>query len=58
MIDLQNLIADGYISKRKHPTEDLFILNYTAKTQYKKKWNKTTRACRGLIVDSNNKPLY
>ena len=58
MINIHNLIADGYISKRKHPTEDVYILNYTAKTQYKKNWNRITRACRGLIVDSNNKPLY
>lgn len=48
---LQQLIADGYISKRKHPTEDLWILNYTARTQYAKVWTPETIMCRGLVVD-------
>jgi len=52
MQNLNDLIDGGYISKRKHPEEDLFILNYTAKTQYEGLWNETTEQCRGLIVDS------
>lgn len=52
MID--KLIDDGYISKRKHPQEDLYILNYTPKTQYEGFWNDYTTKCRGLIVDENN----
>lgn len=51
MEDLERLIEEGYISKRKHPSEDLFILNYTPKTQYEGLWNETTMSCRGLIVD-------
>lgn len=51
--DLENLIANGYISKRKHPKANLFILNYTAKTQYENIWNEHTIKCRGLIVDEN-----
>ena len=43
----------GYISKRKHPTEDLYILNYTDKTQNDWLWNDATKLCRGLIVDNN-----
>lgn len=50
---IENLIKENYISKRKHPSEDLFILNYTPKTQYEEFWNETTIACRGLIVDQN-----
>jgi RNA ligase len=53
MEDLDRLISLGYISKRKHPSQELFILNYTAKTQYERFWNETTMSCRGLIVDSS-----
>lgn len=52
--DLDRLISLGYISRRKHPEEDLYILNYTAKTQYEGLWNDTTMSCRGLVVDSSN----
>lgn len=50
--DLDGLVSGGYIAKRKHPSEDLFILNYTPKTQYEGLWNDTTMSCRGLIIDS------
>lgn len=53
--ELDRLIEDGYISKRKHPAEDLYILNYTPKTQYEGAWNETTLACRGLIIDQSGK---
>lgn len=52
--NLDQLIEDGYITKRKHPTEDLYIYKYTAMAQYSKMWNPTTMACRGLILDSDN----
>ena len=52
-MDLDELIAQGYVTKRKHPEEDLFILNYTSKTQYERVWNDFTEQCRGLIVDSS-----
>jgi len=47
----QKLIEQGYITKRKHPLQDYFIYNYTAKTQYARFWNEATRNCRGLILD-------
>ena len=47
----QHLIDDGYISVNKHPELDLFIYNYTPKTQFDKKWTKYTLMCRGLILD-------
>lgn len=49
---IEKYISEGYISKRKHPEHDLYILNYTAKAQYEGFWNEHTEACRGLIVDS------
>lgn len=52
--DIDRLVSLGYISRRKHPSENLFILNYTPKTQYEGLWNDTTISCRGLIVDSRN----
>lgn len=52
---LDGLISGGYVTRRKHPTEDLFILNYTPKTQYEGLWNDTTMSCRGLIVDSSGR---
>jgi RNA ligase len=53
--ELKRLIEDGYISRRKHPSEELYILNYTPKTQYEGMWNETTSLCRGLIVDGAGK---
>lgn len=56
MIDLSSIdemIEGGFIKKNKHPEEDLYILNYTPKTQYECLWNETTMNCRGLIVDKD-----
>ena len=53
----QNLVGkghEGYITKRKHPAADLYIYNYTQKTQYEGLWNEYTLMCRGLILDSEN----
>jgi RNA ligase len=48
-------VSNGFISRRKHPVHDLFILNYTPKTQYERFWNETTSACRGLVVDPGSR---
>ena len=50
---LKKMVDSGYISKRKHPSEDLYIYNYTAKTQYEQFWNEITLQTRGLILDSD-----
>lgn len=47
----RQMIDEKYVSERKHPTADLFIYNYTAKTQYDWIWNEVTTQCRGLILD-------
>lgn len=52
---LQKMIDKGYVIVSKHPTADLFIYNYTAKTQYDQVWNGVTLQTRGLILDSNYK---
>lgn len=47
----QQYIDDGLIRVQKHPTLDLYIYNYTEKTQYAKLWDEYTLMCRGLILD-------
>jgi T4 RnlA family RNA ligase len=50
---LLEMIDLGFVIKNKHPTEDLYIYNYTQKTQFERVWNSVTLACRGLILDEN-----
>jgi RNA ligase len=57
MVDLDKMIFDGFIKKTKHPIYDIYILNYTPKTQYENFWNETTLSCRGLVVDKDNQIL-
>jgi len=55
-IDLPNLqkyIDEEYISAQKHKDADLYIYNYSPKTQFESFWNNTTRQCRGLILDGD-----
>ena len=51
---IDSLIERGYIKKQKHPTEDLYILNYTKQCQNEQVWTDETKMCRGLIVDSQH----
>lgn len=51
-------IINEYLEKellitQKHPTKDLWILNYSKTCQYERKWDIVTLSCRGLVVDSN-----
>jgi RNA ligase len=48
---IDQLIAEGYITKRPHSSGELFIYNYTAKAQYDRLWTPETIQCRGLILD-------
>ena len=48
---IEELVESRHISKRKHPRADLFIYNYTPKTQYGGPWTNETMRCRGLILD-------
>lgn len=50
---LDEMLAEGYVRARQHPSEPLTILNYSEKAQYDGVWNLTTRTCRGLIVHSS-----
>lgn len=52
---LKQLIEQGYIKTKKHPNLDLWIYNYTSKTQWEYHWNDLTMMCRGLVLDANYK---
>ncbi len=51
--EILTLVEEGYLIMNKHPTKDLFILNYSKTTQFEKYWNPITLMCRGLVVDVN-----
>lgn len=52
--EVRRLVKDGYISARKHPTEALWIYNYTPRCQYEDKWTWETMQCRGLIANEQD----
>jgi RNA ligase len=45
--------AQGLITARTHPTEDLIIWNYTPQCQYAGAWDEVTLQARGLITKSD-----
>ena len=53
--EVRRFVVDGYISARKHPTEQLWIYNYTPRCQYERKWTPETMQCRGLIADEQDR---
>ncbi len=52
---LEKMLQGGYVNVRQHPKEDLFIYNYSSKTQFEKAWNDVTLQCRGLIMDAQGR---
>lgn len=52
---IEKLIEEGFIRKNKHPSFDLYIYNYSAKTQYENYWIPETLQCRGLITNGESK---
>ena len=51
--ELRKMIDLGYIDIKQHPSERLYIYNYTKKCQFEKMWNDTTEKCRGLIANGD-----
>ncbi len=51
--DLAPLVDDRYLARQKHPEYDLWLYNYTQKTQFNKHWTPLTLMARGLILDAN-----
>ncbi len=48
---LKQMITEKLVSVQKHPTEELYIYNYSPLVQYGKLWNEVTTKTRGLILD-------
>jgi len=48
---LNQYIESNQIMSSKHPNYDIWILNYSPKTQINRIWDEYTLSCRGLIVD-------
>lgn len=45
-------VEGGYVTRKQHPEKkNLWILNYTKKTQFERYWTPVTRRCRGTIVE-------
>lgn len=57
MVEIKKRIDDGLITVRKHPFLNIFIYNYTTKTQYSGLWDQYTERCRGLMTDENGNIL-
>lgn len=55
--DFQSAVDSGLVSCRKHPTDNLWILNYTPECQFSKSWNDTTLQCRGLIINAEGQVI-
>ena len=55
--EIKKRIDSGLISVSKHPSLDLYIYNYTKKTQYNQLWDEYTKICRGLITDKDGNML-
>ena len=55
--EVKKRIDNGLLTVRKHPILDLYIYNYTHRTQHGRLWDSYTRICRGLIVDGQNNIL-
>jgi RNA ligase len=51
--ELESSIEERLINKRKHPSQSIFILNYSPMVQYNREWNDVTKSCRGLILDED-----
>jgi RNA ligase len=47
---LAQLIESRHIAATAHPSQPLWILNYTPKAQYEGLWTPETRLARGLVV--------
>lgn len=50
---IEQMISEGYILVQKHPSEDIYIYNYSKSCSLEGKWNEATVQCRGVIVDKD-----
>jgi len=50
---LNKMIDEGYVEKKKHPSAELYLYDYTQFCQFENVWNDVTKMCRGLILDAD-----
>ena len=50
---IEEMVAKGYINVEKHPSEDIYIYNYSKTCSLEGMWNEATLQCRGVIVDKD-----
>lgn len=50
---LRKEVSNGFVNIQKHSNYDLYIYNYSQKTQFDRHWNDVTLNCRGLILDGD-----
>lgn len=53
LAELNDEIAAGNVSARRHPTLPYTIFNYTPNAVINNHWNEVTLTCRGLILDDD-----
>lgn len=51
---LQPFVDEGWINCQKHPTEELYLFNYSKTCGFSRHWIPETLACRGLIIDGED----
>jgi RNA ligase len=56
--ELEELISEGLVSDRPHPSLPLRILNYTPAAQSVKVWTPTLSRCRGLVYELDTNDIY
>ncbi|MFJ3767157.1 RNA ligase [Streptomyces sp. NPDC090082] len=49
--ELAAALADGHVTRKRHPELPLSIYTYTRACQYAQIWNRATTRCRGLVAD-------
>lgn len=51
--ELGRMLDEGFIQVRHHPDYPYAIYCYTKQAMFDRKWNHTTKTCRGLIVNED-----
>ncbi|MFE0653413.1 RNA ligase [Streptomyces sp. NPDC059534] len=49
--ELDSALAEGHVTRKRHPELPLSIYTYTRACQYAQHWNRATTRCRGLVAD-------
>ncbi|MER8233063.1 RNA ligase [Streptomyces sp. NPDC094049] len=53
--ELSAAVAEGHVTRKRHPELPLSIYTYTRACQYAQHWNRVTIRCRGLVADDSGR---